>query len=560
MRPIACAKNRPQAASYNYVLDPRPRSSQNRHSTFLLVVYNMRLISSLLLLFFLAACQPQDEAESATAPTPAPRESWLISNVTIIDGSGAPGFPGSVRVSGTTIEAVGELEALPGETTVDGGGQVLSPGFIDTHSHADGDLMEQPDALPAVSQGITTIVAGQDGSSPYPLADFYRELQETPAAVNVAAYAGHNTLRDEILGEDYRRAATAGEVEQLETLLLQELDAGAIGLATGLEYDPGIYSDPSEVLQLARVAASRGGRYISHMRSEDRYFEAALEEIIEIGRVTGMPVQISHFKLAMKRLWGRAGEFLALLDAARAEGIDISADIYPYEYWQSNLMVLLPGRDINDLEEVNLALTELAPPDGLWMTQFSPQPEYVGKTLTEIAELRGVDTTTAFMQLINESLAMEEATGEPADAIIGTSMIESDILELLTWPHTNICTDGGLVDLHPRARGSFPRVLGRYVRELQALSLEEAIYKSSGLSAAHMGFTDRGLIQPGLAADLVLLDPDTVIDQATPQDSQALSIGISRVWVNGQVVFADGAVVTPGSGRLPGIVIRRATP
>ena len=310
---------------------------------------------------------------------------------------------------------------------------------------------------------------------------------------------------------------------------------------------------PTEVLQLAKLAAQHHGRYISHIRSEDRYFEKALDEIINIGRVTGMPVQVSHIKLAMKRLWGRAPEFLAQLNAARDEGIDISADIYPYEYWQSNLMVLLPGRDITDRKEVELALTELAPPDGLWMTQFDPQPEYVGKTLTEIADLRHTDPATAFMQLISESMAMEKETGEPADAIIGTSMTEEDILALLTWPHTNVCTDGGLVDLHPRARGSFPRVLGRYVRGMGRLPLAEAIHKMSGLSAAHMGITDRGLIQAGQAADLVLFDPATIIDNATPQDPQALSTGISQVWVNGQTVYENGAA----SGKHPGVFIRR---
>jgi N-acyl-D-amino-acid deacylase len=512
----------------------------------------LRPVVIALVVIALAACQPQDSDTPPTSSDSAP-DSWLITNVSVIDGSGAAGFPASVRISGPNIAAIGDLEVLPGENIIDGGGQVLAPGFIDTHSHADSDLFDQPDALPAVSQGITTIIAGQDGSSNFPLADFQQHLQARPAAVNFASYAGHNTIRQAVMGDNYRRVASAAEVEGMEALLLREMDAGALGLATGLEYDPGIYSDPSEVLALAKLAAQQGGRYISHIRSEDRHYEQALEEIIEIGRVTGMPVQISHIKLAMKRLWGRAPEFLATLDAARLEGIDISADIYPYEYWQSDLMVLLPGRDITDRAEVDMVLTEVAPPDGLWMTQFDPQPEYVGMTLTEIAALRDTDTSTAFMQLIAESVAMSEETGESADAIIGTSMIEEDILTLLSWSHTNVCTDGGLVDLHPRARGSYPRVLGRYVRELNRLSLEEAIHKMSGLPAAHMGITDRGLVQPGLAADLVLFDPAAIIDNATPQDPEALSTGISQVWVNGQSVFENGAT----SGKFPGLVIRR---
>ena len=518
----------------------------------------MRLAPLLVLLVSLAACQEKAATEAVTpppAPVPPPT-SWLISDVTIVDGTGAAGYPGSVRIDGAKISETGELQALPGERVVDGRGLVLAPGFIDTHSHADGDLPSQPDALGAVSQGITTIIAGNDGVSNYPLADFKAGLKAEPAAVNVASYVGHNSLRHEVMGDDYKRTASAAEIESMESLLLQELESGALGLATGLEYDPGIYSDPAEVLQLAKVTAQQGGRYISHMRSEDRFFEAALDEIIEIGRVTGMPVQISHFKLAMKRLWGRAPEFLAKLDAARAEGIDITADIYPYEYWQSNLMVLLPGRNIKDRNEVDLALTEIAPPDGLWMTQFDPQPEYVGKTLTEIAVLRNTDPGTALQQLLTESEAMSKETGKGVDAIVATSMVEEDILNLLAWPHTNVCTDGGLIDLHPRARGTTGRILGRYVRELGRLSLEEAVHKMSGLSAAHMGINDRGRIAPGMAADLVLFNPVTVIDRATPQEPTALSDGIDSVWVNGELVYRDGAT----TGQRPGTFIEREEP
>ncbi len=394
------------------------------------------LLTASLILF---ACQRQDGEDADVVQALANRpSSWIITNVTVIDGSGAPAIEASVRIDGNAIIAFGQFSPLPGEVEIDGNGQVLAPGFIDTHSHADSDLFDMPDALPAVSQGITTVVVGQDGSSPFPIEDFIDQLEEQPVAVNVATYAGHNTFRREVMGEDYKRIASAEEVDEMKALLKQEMQAGAIGLSAGLEYDPGIYSDTSEVLALAQTAADAGGRYISHLRSEDRYFEKALAEIIEIGRVTGMPVQVSHIKLAMKRLWNRAPEFVAQMDAARDEGIDISADIYPYEYWQSNLMVLLPGRDTSDREEVELALTELAPPDGIWMTRFDPQPEYVGKTLTEIAALRKTDPATAFVQLIEESKAMEEETGEPADAIIGTSMIEDDILTLLKWPSTGI--------------------------------------------------------------------------------------------------------------------------
>jgi len=337
-------------------------------------------------------------------------------------------------------------------------------------------------------------------------------------------------------------------------MLERDMDAGALGLAAGLEYDPGIYSSTAEVVALARVAAARGGRYISHVRSEDRWLEKAIDEIIQIGRTANIPVQVSHIKLAMTPLWGRAGEFIAKLDAARADGVDITADIYPYTYWQSNMMVMLPKRDITDRAEVEFMLKEIAPPDGMWFTLYKPHPEYVGQTLAQIAKQRGEDPATTFMTLIAASEAMKSETGEPADQIIGTSMREDDIAALLAWPHTNVCTDGSLDDLHPRGWGAFPRVLARYVREQKVLSLEEAVHKMSGLAAQHMGFTDRGEIRPGARADLVLFDPDTVTDNATPQNPKVISSGIQTVWVNGEAVFDKGAV----TGALPGRFVARA--
>ena len=478
---------------------------------------------------------------------------FLITNVEIIDGSGAPAFAGAVRINDGLIADMGDLERCDGETVVDGGGQTLTPGFIDTHSHADADILERLDALPVVSQGITTVVVGQDGGSPYPLGEFFSKLEVAPPTVNVASYVGHNTLRSEVLGEDFSRTATDEEVAIMADMLASELESGALGLSTGLEYEPGIYSATSEVLTLAQVAAAAGGRYISHVRSEDRWFEDAIDEIILIGRETGMPVQVSHIKLAMKRLWGSAADLIAKLDAARAEGIDITADIYPYEYWQSTIMVLLPDRDHTNRETIAEVLDQIAPPDGLWMTQFAPNPEYVGKTLTEIAALREVDVITAFSELAEEALKWKQETGERAESIIGTSMVQADIGELLVWPHTNVCTDGGIINRHPRSAGSFPRVLGRYVREQNLLSLEAAIHKMTDLAAAHMGFTDRGLIRQGAVADLVLFDPDTVIDYATPLAPTELSEGITSVWIGGELVLTDGATTE----KRPGKVIRR---
>ena len=489
--------------------------------------------------------------DSRLAETP---NSLLITNAIILDGSGQPGSSGAVRVTGGLIEAVGDLQQRPGEAVFRGRGLVLAPGFIDTHSHADSDIFEQPDALAAVSQGITTVVVGQDGRSPFPLEAFVDRLTRAGMPVNFAAYVGHNTLRTLALGDDFRRTANDSELEDMRELLESELQVGALGLSTGLEYEPGIHADTEEVLSLAQTAAREGGRYLSHLRSEDRWLIDAVDEIIEIGRVTGMPVQISHMKLAMKGLWGRAPDILQKLDTARAQGIDITADVYPYEYWQSTMMVLLPDRDPTDRDAIAYALSELAPPDGIWFTRFDAQPEYVGMKLSDIAANRESDAVTTFSELAMAADVHAEKHGTRGEAIIGTSMHADDVRALLAWEHSNVATDGGLDDLHPRAYGSFTRVLAHYVRDSDLLSLPAAIRKMTGLAADHMGLHDRGYVREGQAADLVLFDPDTVIDRATPDTPKRLSEGVAAVWVGGQLVYADGRA----TGARPGRFLRRS--
>lgn len=479
----------------------------------------------------------------------------LIINAVIIDGSGAPSASDSVRIAGSRVVAKGDLTPLDTDTVIDAAGYVLAPGFIDTHSHADALIMSQREALAKVTQGITTVIVGQDGESPYPLTDFFTRLEQQPAKINVAAFAGHNTLRNEVMQADANRSASEAEVSAMRALLQSELSAGALGLSSGLEYEPGIYSSPAEVLLLAQESARVGGRYISHLRSEDRWFEDAVEEIIHIGRVTGMPVKISHIKLAMTRLWGSAPALIAQLDAARAEGIDITADIYPYTYWQSHMMVLLPERDPTDLNAIDFVLRELAPPDGIIFTHFPARPEVVGKTLTEVARLYDKSPADTFSWLAQSSVAHTLKTGEPGDMMIGTSMTEADVQALMLWPHTNICTDGSLFDGHPRGAGSFPKVLAHYVRDLGRLSLEQAIYKMTGLPAEHMGLTERGKIAEGYIADLVLFDPATIIDHATTQAPYRLAEGVSTVWVAGQPVLQQGV----SNDLFPGRVIRRAS-
>ncbi|HEV8239238.1 MAG TPA: serine hydrolase [Thermoanaerobaculia bacterium] len=502
-----------------------------------------------------------DEAATATERPgiafrridPQPR-ALLIVNARVIDGTGASARTGSLRIVGDRIAAVGDVPPQPDDEVFDAHGLVLAPGFIDTHSHADSDLLAMPEALAAVSQGITTVVGGQDGDSPFPLAAFFAKLDAAPAAVNLAAYSGHGTLRDQVLGKDYKRIATSAEVAKMAKLLERDLETGALGLSTGLEYDPGIYSSRDEVLALAKVAARHGGRYISHVRSEDRHFWEAIDEILTIGREAKLPVQISHVKLAMRSWWGQAPRLLALLDGARKEGIDVTADIYPYLYWHSGLTVLFPARDFDDLAESRRVLAEIAPADGLLLGHYLPNPSYANRTVADIAKERGEAPEVTLLALIHDAEAMRAQGRTDVEDVIGTSMVEGDLEKLLAWPHTNLCTDGQLDGSHPRGFGTYPRVLGRYVRERGVLSLEEAVRRMTSLAADHVGIERRGRVVPGAFADLVLFDPATVIDRATTSDPHALSAGIERVWVNGRPVYANGSA----TGLRPGRVLRRA--
>ncbi len=512
------------------------------------------LIWILISIAFVASCKPAEDGNEVLS---GGSETKLIKNVSIVDGTGAPGFNGDVRISGNMIMAVGDFEPSDNDIIIDGNGLILAPVFIDTDSHHDVGLDKSPEAIAAISQGITTIVVGNDGSSQHTMAELESMLVKKPPAVNVASYTGHGSIRAQVMGGDYKREATAAEVTEMEALLKEDLSIGSLGLSTGLEYDPGIYSNTEEVISLAKVTAAEGGRYISHMRSEDRAFDDALEELIRIGREAKLPVQISHFKLAAVALWGQAPRVIQRLEQAREEGIDVTADIYPYTYWQSTLTVLLPERDFHDLDAARYALEKLAPADGLTLVNYLPDPSLVGMTVAEIAKARGMSNEETYLQLIRdvyEGMTDEELAtlDEPAEMVLGVSMSEEDIAVLIAWTHSNICSDG-YGEGHPRGHGAFPRAIRQFVREQQILSIEEMIRKMTSLSAAHVGLSDRGLVKPGYIADLVLFDPSTITDKATIENPKHLSEGIAGVWVNGERVW-NGRDVT--SAR-PGVLVSR---
>lgn len=481
--------------------------------------------------------------------------STLITGAVVHDGTGAPARNVSVRIDDDLIVAVGALRPRKGETVITGTGLVLSPGFIDAHSHHDrGDYADR--SMPSVlAQGVTTIVIGQDGESAGAFADLANQFAARPAAINVGSYTGHGYLRDRVMGKDYKRTATPAEVAAMEALLTADIKAGSLGLSTGLEYDPGIYSDHGELLALTRTAASGGGRYISHMRNEDVTFDAALDELLDLGEKTGIPVQISHLKLGLVDRWGSAKAVLAKLDAARARGINVTADVYPYEYWQSTLTVLFPKRDFTDIAAARFALQHLTTPEGMLLGFYAPDPSLVGKTIAQIAAARSEEPAATYLSLIQAAEAWKIANPDKgrAEAVIGTAMAPNDVADFIAWDHSVVCSDGMIGSRHPRGAGAFAKVLRLYVREQKRLTMAQAIRKMTALTAEQLGIAGRGLIRAGYKADLVLFDPDRITDRATVETPGALAEGVEMVMVNGMIVAGKGKA----TGSFPGKFLRR---
>jgi N-acyl-D-amino-acid deacylase len=472
----------------------------------------------------------------------------ILRRARVVDGSGSEAETLDVAVADGRIAAIAPTLSLSAYTEVDAEGLVLAPGFVDTHTHDDTSVIETPEMLPKISQGVTTVIVGNCGISAAPVrlkaesltmgppdpmnllgrAEFFRypsfaayvdAINVVKPAVNVAALVGHTALRSNIM-DRLDRAATDAEVAAMRADLQEALDAGAIGLSTGLAYANASAAPGTEVLALAELLGPAHAVYTTHMRTETEAILDAMQEAFEIGRESRVPVIVSHLKCAGIDNWGRSGEVLDAFDAARRQQ-EIACDCYPYAAGSSTL----------DLKQVD-------PRVKITITWSTPHPEVAGKTVAEIAELWGVSQVDAARRL------------QPAGAIYH-SISENDMRKILAHPATMIGSDGLPHDPrpHPRLWGTFPRVLGRYSREEKLFPLHEAIHKMTGLPAARFGIAERGLIREGFHADLVLFDPETILDTATFTDPVKPSEGIHSVWVNGTLTYTSAGATGARAGR-----------
>ena len=472
--------------------------------------------------------------------------SLLILNAQIADGTGAPLYQANVRIAAGRIVGIGALQPEKNEPTLDAKGLVLAPGFIDIHNHSEEGLASDPLAETQIAQGITSLVVGADGESPWPLIQWIRERQQNLPALNIATFAGHATIREQAMGKDFKRIAKPAEIFQMQQFMGLAMNQQALGLSSGLEYEVGSYSNTDELVALAKVAAERGGIYMTHIRDEaDKSFDALNEEIA-IAERARIPVEHSHIKLGTVSVWGKASEYIKIIEAARGRGVDFLADCYPYDAWNSNLKVLVPDKQYENPKSVEKALADVGGASHVTIVAFTPNKSYVGHTIADLATANHLSPVEMFIRLIREG----DAANTEA-SIIGQSMIESDIKAFYQQPWVIVASDGGIGSDHPRGAGTFPRVLGRFVREKHWLTLPEAIRKMTSLPAQRLGWKDRGVLREGMFADLVLFNPDTVIDNSTYFNPTALPTGIEKVFVNGTLVWDSGKP----TGSRPGVFL-----
>jgi len=477
---------------------------------------------------------------------PQTASSVLIRGGEVIDGTAGPPRRLEIRIREDRIAEVGVgLTPRRGERLIDASGKVVVPGFIDIHSHADRGIEEMPEVESQVRQGITTAVVGVDGRSQLPVAEFYWLIERVHPTINFTTMVGHGTIRGAVLGEDFKRPATRREIEMMQELVDRGMRDGAVGLSSGLEYDPGFHAKPGEVAALATVVRRYGGWYASHVRDEENEVLDSWRKAIDVGRAVGLPVHISHMKLASRAVWGKARQALKLLEDAKRAGVRVTGDWYPYAYWQSSLYVLIPDRDWGNRKKWELGLHDIGGAQNVLITSYPPDSSFHGKTLADLAGARRTDPASIIQEMLR-------AAG-PRVGIIGTAMDESDLETLVAHPQVVISSDGSLTGRHPRGYGTFPRVLAHYVRSKGVLTLSEAIAKMTSRSAGIVGLTDRGRIAAGLKADIVVVDPATVADLATMTDPARAPVGIQSVIVNGEIVL-DGGKMT---GARPGRPLRR---
>jgi N-acyl-D-amino-acid deacylase len=479
---------------------------------------------------------------------PPSTRSTVIVNAQIADGTGASLRAASVRIVGDRIQNIGTFEPQSNDTVIDATGLVLAPGFIDVHNHSDDEIGKQPLAQSQIAQGITTIVLGPDGYSPYPVGPWLEARRRDPAALNLAVVVGHASIREQVMHKDFRRAATPAEVERMAQLVDEAMSQGAIGVSSGVEYDVASYSTTDELVAVAQASARRGGFYMTHIRDEADKSFAALDEEIAIGERAHSPVQHSHIKLGTVNVWNKAQEYIRVIEAARARGLDFLADCYPYDAWHSNLKVLVPNKQYEDPVSVARALADIGGASHLTITEFAPNRSYERKTLEQLAHDAGVSPVEMYIRLVREG----DAAGDEAN-VIGQSMTEADIKAFYQQPWVMVASDGGIDSSHPRGAGTFPRVLGVFVREKGWLTLPEAIRKMTALPAQRLGWKDRGVLREGAFADLVLFNPQTVRDRSTFAEPALLPAGIEKVFVNGELVWKENKA----TGARPGRVLPR---
>jgi len=504
------------------------------------------------------------------AEASAPPYDLLITNARIVDGSGNPWFRADVAIRDGRIARIGRLGSETAGRTIDARGQILAPGFIDVHTHVE-SIYSQPAADNFVRMGVTTLVTGNCGSSTTEVGEFLGRIKEKPLAVNLATLIAHGSVRRKVMGLGDREP-TPEEVKQMESVVEQGMKDGAVGLSTGLIYVPGTYAKTDEIVSLAKVAARYGGLYATHMRNEGDKVADAIRESIQIGEQAGLPVEISHFKISNKKLWGQSPMTLGLVRDARARGLSVTVDQYAYTASSTSLESRLPSwlraggleeakkrladkdtreRAINDTKDA-LKRSGFKDYSFAVVASYGPDKSFNGKSIVEIT--KQVKNKSDVKSQIEQMLEMYEAGGA---AMIYHGMGEEDVKRIMQEPFTMIASDSGVrqIDesvLHPRGYGNNARVLGLYVRELKLISLEDAIRKMTSLPAQTFGFRDRGLIREGFAADLVIFDEKTIVDRATFDKPHQFPLGISYVIVNGAPVLENDQMT---SAR-PGVALR----